>query len=302
MEPRKIFRSGKGSYILTLPKEWIRKKGLKEGDVLYLETSDEHILILARHHRNKKALLDLGNSNFEEVVRRIIAYYLANYDMLRVKVHSDEQRRAIAFASDILIGMEIMEDTGDEMELMVYLDSSRIDVEELIGRIANVCISMLSDFVKLSFGEFDRSVVSSIIIREGEVDRLCFLILRIAGNLKFHRSFARIMERIADHIDHMAEAILNLGKSYDELSIGKDVLEILKLSSMAFQKSEIEMAEEVLQKAAKLKGKIINLQEKIINYSKSEIIALKTILDGMERILAYSCDIAEIVIDRSVET
>ncbi len=302
VEPRKIFRSGKGSYILTLPKEWIRKNGLKEGDVLYLEASDDHILILPRYHRNRKALVDLGNLNFEEVVRRIIAYYLANYDMLRLKIHSDEQRRAIAFASDILIGMEIMEDTGDEIELMVHLDPSRIDLEELIGRISNVCISMLSDFVKISLGKFDRGVVSSIIVREGEVDRLCFLILRIARNLKFHRSFARIMERIADHIEHMAEAILNLGKSYNELSIGKDVLEILKLSSMAFQKSEIEMAEEVLQNVAKLQGKIINLQEKIINYSKSEIIALKTILDGIERILAYSCDIAEIVIDRSVET
>lgn len=31
METRKIFRAGRGSYILTLPKEWIRKNGLKEG-------------------------------------------------------------------------------------------------------------------------------------------------------------------------------------------------------------------------------------------------------------------------------
>jgi len=70
---------------------------------------------------------------------------------------------------------------------------------------------------------------------------------------------------------------------------------------MAFLKLDIEMAENVLEKVAGLKGRISNLQERLLNYSKSEIIALKTIIDGMERILAYSSDIAELVIDRSVE-
>uniref|UniRef100_A0A7C3UIA3 Phosphate uptake regulator PhoU n=1 Tax=Geoglobus ahangari TaxID=113653 RepID=A0A7C3UIA3_9EURY len=301
METRKIFRSGRGSYILTLPKEWIRKNGLREGDVLHLEVSDDCIMILPKYNRNKKAFVDLEGLSFEGVVRRIVAYYLANYDTVRLKVQSDEQRRAIAFVSEMLIGMEIMEDTGSEVELIVYLDPYKINLDETIGRISKVCISMFSDLVKISTEKFDRSIASSIIVRESEVDRLCFLILRLAGNLKFHRSFARSIERIADHIEAMTEATMILGKSYCELSIGNEILNVLKQSSMAFLKLDIEMAENVLEKVAGLKGRISNLQERLLNYSKSEIIALKTIIDGMERILAYSSDIAELVIDRSVE-
>jgi len=301
METRKIFRSGRGSYILTLPKEWIRKNGLKEGDILHLEVSDDCIVILPKHSGNKKAFVDLKDLSFEGVVRRIVAYYLANYDTVRLKVQSDEQRRAIAFVSEMLIGMEIMEDTGSEVELIVYLDPYKINLDETIGRISKVCISMFSDLVKISTEKFDRNIASSIIVRESEVDRLCFLILRLAGNLKFHRSFARSIERIADHIEAMTEATMILGKSYCELSIGNEILNVLKQSSMAFLKLDIEMAENVLEKVAGLKGRISNLQERLLNYSKSEIIALKTIIDGMERILAYSSDIAELVIDRSVE-
>jgi len=301
METRKIFRSGRGSYILTLPKEWIRKNGLREGDVLHLEVSDDCIMILPKYNRNKKAFVDLEGLSFEGVVRRIVAYYLANYDTVRLKVQSDEQRRAIAFVSEMLIGMEIMEDTGSEVELIVYLDPYKINLDETIGRISKVCISMFSDLVKISTEKFDRNIASSIIVRESEVDRLCFLILRLAGNLKFHRSFARSIERIADHIEAMTEATMILGKSYCELSIGNEILNVLKQSSMAFLKLDIEMAENVLEKVAGLKGRISNLQERLLNYSKSEIIALKTIIDGMERILAYSSDIAELVIDRSVE-
>jgi len=99
----------------------------------------------------------------------------------------------------------------------------------------------------------------------------------------------------------MAEAIMILGKSYRELFIGNEILGVLKQSLMAFLKSDIEMAESVLRSVSELKGRISNLQERLLNYSKSEIISLKTIIDGMERILAYSSDIAELVIDKSVE-
>ncbi|MEM0332054.1 MAG: AbrB/MazE/SpoVT family DNA-binding domain-containing protein, partial [Archaeoglobaceae archaeon] len=124
MEPRKIFKSGKGSYILTLPKEWVQKNGLKDGDYLYLDISNDKIIILPQETGKKVAFLDLREFSFDRVLRRIVAHYLADYDTIRVKVSTEEQRRALLYASDILVGMEIMEDTGEEVELMVHLDPS----------------------------------------------------------------------------------------------------------------------------------------------------------------------------------
>jgi len=299
MEPRKIFKSGKGSFILTLPKDWVLKNGLKDGDFLYLDIQSDRIVVFPRETGKKVAKVDLGDLSFEKVIRRIVAYYLANYDILKLKVNTDEQRRAIAYASEMLIGMEIMEDTGDEIELMAHLDHSKINLEEMAERIGKVCLSMLSDFLKLS-ENFDKRIGSSVAFREGEVDRLCFLILRIAGESRFHRSFARNIERIADHVEAMTEALLKLGKAYSELSIGNAVYGVLKRATIAFLKSDCALAEEVLDEISTLKKEILKLQEKLTEYSKEEIIGLKTIFDSMTRILAYSSNIADSVVDESV--
>ncbi|MEM0214890.1 MAG: phosphate uptake regulator PhoU [Archaeoglobaceae archaeon] len=300
MEPRKIFKSGKGSYILTLPKDWVLKNGLKDGDYLYLDYSGEKIIILPKETGKKTSFLDLNDLSFDRVLRRIVAHYLANYDVIRVKVNTEEQRRALAFASDLLIGMEVMEDTGDEMELMAHLDPSKINLNEMVERISKVALSMLSDFIKLSSEKFDRKIASSIAFREGEVDRLYLLILRLAGDQRFFRSFVRHVERISDHVENMTEAMLKLGKCYKEFSALKEVYEVLKQSLMAFMKIEIEMAEEVLDKIADLKKEFAKLQEELLKYPKEEMIYLKTIFDSTIRILAYSSDIAEATIDRSI--
>ncbi|MDI9646102.1 MAG: PhoU domain-containing protein [Archaeoglobales archaeon] len=300
MEPRKIFKSGKGSYILTLPKEWVQKNGLKDGDYLYLDISNDKIIILPQETGKKVAFLDLREFSFDRVLRRIVAHYLADYDTIRVKVSTEEQRRALVYASDILVGMEIMEDTGEEVELMVHLDPSKINMGEMLERISKVCLSMLADFIKLSSEKFDKKMATSIVFREKEVDRLYLLILRLAGDSRFLRTYAKSIERIADHLELMTEAILKLGRSYEEFSLLEKVYEVLRDSTMAFLKRDIEMAEDVLEKVKSLKENVSVLQENLKKYEKLEIIHMKTILDGTVRILAYSSDIAEITIDQSV--
>lgn len=299
MEQRKIFKSGKGSYILTLPKQWVYKNGLKEGELVYIEEMNYKLVVHVKRRKTKIASVDLGDLSFDKTVRRIVAYYLANYDVLRLKVNTDEQRRAVALAADMLIGMEIMEDTGEEMELMVHLQSE-IEIDKMLEKLGNVCLSMFSDFIRISSEDFDRRIASSIAFRENEVDRFCLFILRIAENSKFFRSFAKIIERVADHIEIMSEALLRLNRKYEEFSICVSLYEILKKSITSFIRVDIKMAEDVLERAGLLKKDILSLQTNLLKYSKEEIIYLKTIFESLSRILAYSTDIAESVIDREI--
>ncbi|MEM0022199.1 MAG: AbrB/MazE/SpoVT family DNA-binding domain-containing protein, partial [Archaeoglobaceae archaeon] len=108
MEARKIFKSGRGSYILTLPKSWIQNLGVREGDYVYLKTEKDKIIIFLREKKAKKAEFFCENLSFDAVVRRIIAHYLAGIDVMKIRITSEEQRRAIAFASDLLIGAEVL--------------------------------------------------------------------------------------------------------------------------------------------------------------------------------------------------
>ncbi len=300
METRKIFKSGKGSYILTLPKTWVQKNGLKEGDTVHVEEMREKLVVVAKRAA-RSAYVDLGDLSFDKTVRRVVAYYLANYDVLRLKVNTDEQRRAVALAADMLVGMEIMEDTGGEMELMTHLVRPEIEVEKILEKLSNVCLSMLFDFIKMSSENFDRKIASSIAFRENEVDRFYLFVLRIAGNSNFFRAFARTVERIADHVELMTEALMNLNRHYEDFLICEKVYEILREAVMAFLKLDVRMAENTIEKVKEARKSIAELQENLLKYSKEEIILLKTIFDSLNRILAYSSDIAESVVDREIE-
>ncbi|MCS7121658.1 MAG: phosphate uptake regulator PhoU [Archaeoglobaceae archaeon] len=295
MEPRKIFKSGKGSYILTLPKKWVEENNLKDGDYVYVLQSKDSLKIFAKG-MSKKALVDLKNLEFNEIIRRIISYYLAGFDVLRIKIYSDEQRTALVLATEMLIGMEIIEDVGSEIELVIYIEPSKVSFEDVLEKYYRVCISMFEDFLSV-LKDLKKSLVSSISFREYEIDRLCFLLLRLAGTRVHHRTFIRIIERIADHINSMAEALLKLEKMHEELLISFKVLNILKFSLLSFLKSEIKIAEDVLRDAENVKREIQNVQSLITKYDKEEILLLKTIFDGLSRVLAYSCDVAETTIN-----
>jgi len=313
---RKVFKSGKGSYILTLPKRWILENGLKDGDSVYLEIKSNKLLISPsniKERPSKIGTIDGEDLNFNQILRRIIAYYLAGYNSLKVRTYKDEQRRAVAFASDMLIGVEIMEDLGDVVTLEVYLDSRRINLNEIVERMCRVCQSMLSDFRKM-IKNFEREIGSSIIVRENEIDKLYFLTLRLVNNAVWenlsendiievfnYRTFARALERTADHIDAMAESLINLGKAYPEFcGIIEKCEELFRISTTSFLKKDISAAEDVLNDAEVCINQIIALYSKILSYEKEEILNLKTILDGLQRVIGYSTDIAEVTINASV--
>ena len=313
---RKIFKSGKGSYILTLPKVWIIENGLKEGDSVYLDIKSNKLLISPSNVKkmpNRIGSIDDKDLDFNQVLRRIIAYYLAGYNSLKVRTYNDEQRRAVAFTSDMLIGVEIMEDLGDVVTLEIYLDSRRINLNEIAERMSRVCQSMLSDFRKM-IKSFKREIGSSIIVRENEIDKLYFLTLRLVNNAVWenlreneilevfnYRTFARALERTADHIDAMVESLINLGKAYPEFcGIIEKCEELFRISTTSFFKKDISTAEEVLNNAEIYINHIIALHSKILSYEKEEILNLKTILDGLQRVIGYSSDIAEVTINASV--
>ena len=45
LESRKIFFSGKSSYLLTLPKRWVEENGLKSGDKVLISVGKNFITI-----------------------------------------------------------------------------------------------------------------------------------------------------------------------------------------------------------------------------------------------------------------
>ncbi len=312
-EARKVYKSGRGSYILTLPKEWVVMNGLNDGDILNLEIKGGSIILSADNvaKLDKKSIIDDKDLGFNQLVRLIISHYLAGYNQVKIKTYNDEQRRGVAFAVDMLVGAEVMEDTGNEVVVDVFLDPKRFDIINIIERLFNICISMLSDFRGIT-SNFDPAVCSSIMVRENEVDKIHFLVLRLLNQAMEnedldlyecvnYRSVVRSLERVADHISSMSEALVNIHSSFPKLASVVEIVEkILKSTMISFLKKDPKIAEEVLKGCETLENRIQKNYEEILNFDAVRVLNLKTVLDSLSRIIAYSTDVAEIVLDLSV--
>ena len=316
VEMRKIYSSGGSSYIITLPKKWVEENNLKVGDTIIMKISENVITIIARKDESKvkkTATIDAKDLKSEFLIRRIISYYLAGYDTLRIKVYNEEHRRAVALASDILIGAEIIEDLGKEILFEIFLDDSRFRLDDIIEKMGNICISMVSDFCKV-VKKLDRYICSSIQVRENEVDRLHFLALRLlkkavkGGSVDIqpskaleYRTVVRAYERIADHCANMAESLLKIKRSISEFCELVDlVMGILKMASVSFLRKDMELADIVLEEFDEFSEKEREYHKLVISDNVEEAIHLKTIFNSLIRIAGYSADIAEVVINMGV--
>jgi phosphate uptake regulator len=313
VETRKIYFSGGSSYIVTLPKKWVEENNLSVGDniIMYIGKSSISILPQTPKSVRREAEIDAKGLGKACLLRRIISCYLAGYDSIKVKIYNEKHRSAADSAADTLIGVEIMEDLGKIISLEVFLDD-RFRTENVLEKMSNMCLAMLSDFC-ISLKNFSEYICNSIILRENEIDRLHFLVLRQVGMavqrfaadeksriLFGYWTFARRYERIADHAANMSRNLLKLGKSMPELcEIVEPCVDMLKMASIAFFKKDGEMADAVLTEFEDMRDIHERYYVKIVNHEVEEALKIKSIVDSIARIAAYSADMAEIALDIS---
>lgn len=319
LESRKVYFNGKSSLIITLPKRWAHENGLKPGSEVLLSIGKNFITLYPKNRglKTKKVTLDAKGVKHEALLRRIISYYLAGVDSLKISIYDEQQRSAISRASEILMGVEIVEDTGREVLMEIFLDNSRLKPEGIIRKMGNTCTGMVSDFCA-ALRKYDRYICNSIIFREKEVDRLYFLLLRqlkqanlhadIAAELDIpvetiqeYRTVVRALERVADHAANMSVSLIELSKPIAYLCDFVDIdLEMLRTAMVAFLENELELAEVVLEEFDEIQDLEVKHYSKVLKAEVEEAIHLKSIIDSLSRIAGYSADIAEVVVNMVV--
>ncbi len=330
METRKIYVSGGSTYVISLPKKWVTRANLKAGDSLVVTEQGGSLLIetsiIEKESKVKEIKISQITSN-EALERIIIAFYLVGYDTIKIKLDRKDHlpyRKSIRKVMDYLIGVEIVEDTNDAMTLEIMVDYKRMMTMQILQRMFSINKSMLLDLGK-SLKTMDIGLVKDVIVREREIDRLYFLVVRqlksaveyqqVAEKLGIenqrdclgYRIAVKALERIADHIE-------NIAKSYIQLQeINKDVQleDFIKLNSsivLTFEKSvhalftrNHELAEKIFQELKEIKKTHSDISNELLQPKNIQSAILqKTMLDSLGRIASYSGDLAEIAINMSV--
>ncbi|USH00700.1 phosphate uptake regulator PhoU [Thermococcus argininiproducens] len=303
MEFRKIQFTGRSSYIISLPKKWVRENNLKQGDIVPITINpDGSLLIFPKEPREiseSRELLISKEISPDMAVRLLISAYIQGYDIIDVKFTEDMPIYKVKIRQTIqnLPGLEIILEEPLRITSKSLLADEEVNLKEIIERLTSILISMIEDLTLIS--EFEKKeVLRDINGLENELDRFYFLTLRAVNKILsggsivkdgglIKRNFdllgvlfiVRNIERIGDHMVRIAE-------NFDpDLNIAylKEII----------QKVMSQMTRKDLKKIDAI---MLELKEHIksIDYRKS------LAMDSYRRILEYLENIGETIINMSL--
>ena len=331
MEARKVYVSGGSTYVISLPKKWVKKTNLKPGDSLVVTEHGSSLQIetgvIEKESRTKEIKISQIISS-DSLERILIAFYLVGYDTIKIKLDRKDHlayREIIRKILDYLIGVEIVEDTNEAMTLEIMLDYKRMNTIQILQRMLAIDRSMLLDLGK-ALKNNDIGLAKDIIVREKEIDRLYFLVVRqLKSAVEFqqiseklgiksqrdclgYRIVVKVLERIADHIENMAKSYIQLFEVQKETQLDEfielttNVVAIFEKSLQALFTRNNEMAEILFHELKNVEKSQSDVSKGLFKIEDIQSAILKkTMLDSLGRIASYSGDIAEVAINMSQE-
>jgi phosphate uptake regulator len=333
-ETRKIQFTGGSTYIISLPKKWIVINQLKKGSFIKLREEQGGLLTIVPlsniTQKKHEASIKVGPSDSTETLtRKIIAVYLAGHNAIYIKYEkqplSAKQRHEIKnFVRRMLVGTEIVTDTSSQLVLQVLISFPELTVQSALRRMSIITTSMHNEAI-LGLKTNDCHLAKEIISTDNEVDRFNLYVNRLLKSAiqnpriskeigvendkdcLSYRLVTTSVERSADHAVKIAENVLAL-----KHQLNPEILEkIEKMSEIAVKMFNNAMESLFRQDYAMAEKIIVGINEIVIlekaavvsaQLDVEDIASLRLIIESIRRTAEYSCDIAEIVLNLTVDS
>jgi phosphate uptake regulator len=337
-ELRKIQLTGGSTFIVSLPKDWVEKVGLSRGSVVSITQLDDLTLCVQpkdsrKGEEVKRAIITVTDEiSPENLTRRVISAYLVGYNIIQLRNPSkrldSSQRYAVKdFTRKKLVGTEILSDLPRELTLQVLLSHTELSVKDALRRMSIIAASMHRDAMGTLVSD-DSQLAKEIVAMDDEVDRFGLYIIRLlkaavvnASMLREiglgspreslgYRLITKSVERMADHAVKIAvnslaltlaardEEILSELGALSDTAVGAFEASVDSLFEGDYSSAEVVMsvAEEGREREAEIIQKIIK------SAPPSDVPALRLILESILRTAEYGADIAEVVLNMTVES
>ncbi len=185
MNARKVLEMGGGTLLISLPKAWAKKNGVKKGATVAVDELSARKLIVRpiEDVAEKPREIEIGypREDFNQVTNDLTGAYLLGYDMIRIvgkNVISREDRAILKATMARLVGLEIMDEDSKQITVQFLLESSAIIPEKIVRRMSSILDGMLRDTAE-GLTKGDPKLLALVAERDDEVDRLYFLLVRV---------------------------------------------------------------------------------------------------------------------------
>ena len=328
MEIRRVQMTGGSSYVITLPKEWVKSSNIKKNDPLGLLIQSDGTLLITTKMTQDQAervkefnVSDVTNQTY--LLRRLIGAYISGYNCIKIKSSKrmpPDIRVIVRRFTQTTIGQEVVEETDTSIILKDLLNPTEMPFDKTIKRMHIIVKSMHEDAMR-ALENSDRKLAEDVVSRDNDVDRLHWLVARqhniILRNVslaekmnvttEISSTFAlisRIIERIGDHEVRIAQNILKLVDNtvnqeiFDHIHSASDLaLDIFNKSVGSFYKKDIKASNENIESVKRLESICEKINTLALQQKGVTAISVGYIVESIRRIGDYAEDISETAIN-----
>ena len=331
MEIRKVQVTGGSSYVVSLPKTWVKKLNIKKNDPLGLIIQPDGTLLITKKvdEGQEERIINIDAENIDTpafLFRCLIGAYIAGYTIIKIKsrgVIPPFVRAVTRKFTQATIGQEVVEETNNSIMIKDLLNPVEMPFDKSIRRMYMIVKNMHKDAVSILKNR-DKTLAEDILSRDNDVDRLQWLIARqhnmVSRDVNLNRKMgvttekaanyfliSRIIERIGDHAVRIAKNILNfIDEKVDEKiidtieSASNLALEIFDKSMESFTERDMKSANKNIDSLTEL----VSLCEKIntlaLQQKAAIAVSIGYIAESVRRTGEYASDISECVINHLI--
>lgn len=339
VETRRVQETGRTTFIVSLPKQWAREMGLEKKDevrIVRRGTSGLYVYparARAGPSQRTDATVEIGSGEgVAAAVRRLISLYFLGFKTIHMRPGGGGNRFSAAQRSSIrkaarsmLIGAEVTSDSASGVTVQI-LAGKDLTVDGAFKRMLDVAKKMLANAVG-SLADGDEARAKEVVAGDDEVDRFGFYIIRQlktaianehvlaemgfehARNCLGYRLIAKNIERTGDHAVHIAEDVIDAGRPIGR-GAARRIAEMADYAAgalddacLALFKKDYALAEATIKRA----GGIASREAAVLGIAAGrggggdEVYRIRRAAEDVRRIAEYASDIAEIVLNMTVE-
>jgi phosphate uptake regulator len=330
---------GHSTLTVSLPRDWVRQVGLKQGGVVTLRLSEFGELIVTPGSEMESEEMTICKINADActdpqlVTRMITGNYILGRDTIIVSSSSEltaEQLNEIRTATRTLSGLGIVEQTQQEAVIQCFLDPSKYPITGLLARLHKVAVSMLETSMQALMGR-RFSLALEVLELENEADRLYWLILRqifraiskiplsrhvgieSATHAVGYRAVSKYLEEIADCSEAIANQILSMADErhiqyssvIDEIcKFGAETLGVSKGAMDSFSMSDVVLANRIVDRSKRVEEMEKELTELVVTtvQDRKIALALRGVVWNLAQISRSAQMISEVAMNRYLES
>ena len=327
VESRKVQKVGYSTLTISLPSEWVKRKNIKQGDLVFIMPEVDGTLRivpsdLLQREEAEEYIINADVCDEKKLLERlIVGSYILGRDVVRITSGTRIKSECVEEVRGIvpkLIGLGILEETPKNILLQCSIDPSKFQMDMLIRRLSLIASTIYSEAMQALL-EKDTKLAMDAINREDEADMMYFLATRLLVLAQRKRSLAekigftkfilipctclilQYLELIADYSEDLAKRVIALEKY--KVTLSKTTLERIyhlgELTQTAFQKA----VDCIFTKDLTIANSLLEMHEVLENefekemHELPEIPYLRTIVSTLSKIADKGAIIAKVAIN-----